>query len=256
MSTEKATALVLRLVDFSETSVVATLFTREFGKVTALAKGARRPKGPFEAALDLLAECRIVFIHKPGETLDLLTEARLERRFKSSRTDVARLYAGYYVAELLREMTEEADPHPNLFDFAQATLGRIDDGADLFTLILQFELKTLLEFGRSPALTHCVDCGKRLDTRQGASFAVTAGGVLCERHRGGKRQVVRLSAEAIGILAEQARRVEGANSDSPKEPKPIQTARRGELRAVMNRFLASLLRKQLRMTRYMTFPLV
>ena len=55
MSSEKASALVLKLVDFSETSLVVTLFTREFGKVQALAKGGRRPKGPFESALDLLA---------------------------------------------------------------------------------------------------------------------------------------------------------------------------------------------------------
>ena len=55
MSSEKASAIVIRAVEFSETSLVVTLFTREFGKLGALAKGARRLKGPFESALDLLA---------------------------------------------------------------------------------------------------------------------------------------------------------------------------------------------------------
>ncbi len=81
MSSEKTLAIVVRVVEFSESSCVVTLFTRDFGKVGALAKGARRPKSSFESALDLLAVCRIVFLHKSSDTLDLLTEAKLERRF-------------------------------------------------------------------------------------------------------------------------------------------------------------------------------
>ena len=112
MSTEKSRAFVLRLVDFSDSSCVVTLFTEDFGKIAALAKGARRPKGPFESALDLLAICRVVFLHKSSSSLDLLTEAKLETRFRASTRGLSRLYAGYYVAELLNELTDIADPHP------------------------------------------------------------------------------------------------------------------------------------------------
>ena len=101
MASEKTQAIVLRVIEFSETSCVLTLFTEHFGKVSALAKGARRPKGPFEGALDLLALVRLVFLRKSSEALDLLTEAKLQRRFRSAQRDLSRLYAGYYVAELL-----------------------------------------------------------------------------------------------------------------------------------------------------------
>ena len=122
MSTEKTLAIVLRVVDFSETSCVVTLFTEQFGKIGTLAKGARRPKSPFDSALDLLAVCRIVFIDKAGDVLDLLTEARLERRFRSASRDLSRLYAGFYVAELLLELTDLGDPHPELYRRADETL--------------------------------------------------------------------------------------------------------------------------------------
>src|ERR1051325_2178758 len=99
MASEKTQAIVLKVVEFSETSCVLTLFTEDFGKIGALAKGARRPKSPFEGALDLLALVRIVFLHKSSDALDRLTEAKLERRFRSAQRDLSRLYAGYYVAE-------------------------------------------------------------------------------------------------------------------------------------------------------------
>ena len=77
MASEKSSAIVLRLVEFSETSLIVTLFTRDFGKVTALAKGARRPKGPFEAALDLLSLTRIVFLRKSAGRVIIIILASL-----------------------------------------------------------------------------------------------------------------------------------------------------------------------------------
>ena len=101
---KKPLALVLRTTDWSETSRIATLWTREFGKVRALAKGGRRLKSNFENALDLLTVCSIVFLRKSSGSLDLLTEAQVVQRFPRLRTDLAALYAAYYVAELLARL--------------------------------------------------------------------------------------------------------------------------------------------------------
>src|SRR5271156_4913894 len=122
MSTVKATALVLRTTDWSESSRICTLWTRELGKVRGLAKGGRRLKSNFEVALDLLTVCCIVLLRKSSGGLDLLTEAQVIERFPRLRQDLNALYAGYYVAELLADWTEDYDPHPLLFDEARATL--------------------------------------------------------------------------------------------------------------------------------------
>src|SRR5919204_5160163 len=116
MSNEKANALVVRTSDWSETSRIATLWTREFGRVRVLAKGGRRLKSNFDSALDLLTLCSIVLLRKSSGSLDLLTEARVVKRFPHLRTDLPALYAAYYVAELLSDWTEDYDPHPGLFD--------------------------------------------------------------------------------------------------------------------------------------------
>ena len=168
MNSEKATALVLRVVEFSETSSVVTLFTREFGKIHGLAKGARRPKGPFESALDLLGLCRIVFLRKSPGALDLLTEAKLLKRFRPCGRELSSLYAGYYVAELLNELTDDYDPHPELFDEAVAMLAGLAAGEGaagdaVATLIARFELVTLNLLGHLPSLEQCVECGKPVE---------------------------------------------------------------------------------------------
>ena len=69
---ETALALVVRGTDWSETSRIATLFTREFGKIRALAKGGRRLNSKFEIAFDLLNVCQVVFLKKASGGLDLI----------------------------------------------------------------------------------------------------------------------------------------------------------------------------------------
>ena len=148
MSAEKTDAIVIRSVDFSETSSIVTFFSRGFGKLSTLAKGARRKKGPFESALDLLATCRIVFLHKSNDALDLLTEAKLVNRLRASEVDLHRLYAGYYFAELLQNLTDEMDPHPELYDVTLESLRLLEDGEVLYEpVVLRYELTVLRETG-------------------------------------------------------------------------------------------------------------
>lgn len=244
MAAEKSLAIVLRVVDFSETSVVATLFTRDFGKVSALAKGARRPKGPFEAALDLLAVCRIVFLHKASDALDLLTEAKLERRFRAGSRDLSRLYAGYYIAELLRELTDAADPHPELFQAADHTLVTLESECDVAKSILEFELTALGLLGHLPSLDRCVGCGKSVAAASRVSFGQLAGGVLCPSCRPGQKQVVSVSGPTIEALRQLA---------EPGEYRETRVAPAvwGEARGLLNQFLTNLVGRRWRMHPYL-----
>ena len=246
MSAEKATALVLRVVEFSETSYVTTLFTREFGKVRALAKGARRLKGPFESALDLLSLCRIVFLRKSSEALDLLTEAKLERRFRAPGRELSSLYAGYYVAELLNELTDDADPHPELFDAASETLAGLSSGDSAPGLVLRFELTALRTLGHLPSLDECVECGAAAPAAGRVAFGLLAGGVLCARCRPGKKQVVSLRAESLRILRQFA----DPRADAWRQTE-IDRGLRGEIRGVMNQYLCNLLGRRPRMHGYL-----
>lgn len=245
MSAEKAIAIVLRTVDFSESSLVVTLFTREFGKISGLAKGAKRLKGPFESALDVLALCRIVFLRKSSETLDLLTEAKLQRRFRVVGPGLEALYAGYYVAELLAEMTDQYDPHPGLFDLAESTLAGLMAGEEASKRLLHFELGALRELGHLPALDCCAECAKPIAMSGRISFGLLDGGALCARCRQGKRQVASVAAGVLRIMAQFAA------PDDRWQRIEIDRRSHGELRGLLNHFVCHLLGRKPRLHEFL-----
>ncbi len=236
MPSLRSQALVLRTVEVFETSLVVTLFTREMGKVSALAKGGRRLKGPFSGGLDLLGLSDIVVLHKASDALDLLTEAAPVERFTSLRGDLAALYAGYYVAELLTELTDFHDPHPKLFDAAVVTLRHLGDPVLRDRRLLRFELACLRELGLMPALDACAHCGKAIDaTGDAFAFGLATGGILCPNCRPGQPHVATVSGralEALRALAEPGPSWRSVAAD-PKSLAPV----RATLGAVISHLL-------------------
>ncbi|EAQ78659.1 DNA repair protein RecO [Blastopirellula marina] len=231
MSSEKTTGIVIRIVEFSESSCITTLFTEDFGKISGIAKGCRRPKSAFESAIDLLSLCRIVFLHKTSDSLDILTEAKLLRKFRSAQRSLPHLYAGYYIAELLGEFTHESDPYAELFHIADQTLAELDGGGNVPKLVLHFELSLLRLLGQLPELSFCVDTGRPAPKTGRVPLGLLAGGVLSREARAGHRQVIDVTAETIEIFRRLAE-----PGESWRETE-IPASRRGECRGVINRYI-------------------
>lgn len=250
MAAEKALALVVRGTDWSETSRITTLFTHEFGKVRALAKGGRRLKSSFDCAFDLLSVCRIVFLRKASGGLDLLTEARLEEQFPVLRENMTALYAGYYVAELLGDGTQDYDPHPALFDAALETLRNLGKQADVPAAVTAFEVVWLRELGYSPRLDVCATCGAEVlpagVTR--TVFSPSAGGVLCPTCGPGATDRRGLSSAGLATLRSLA--TESDTALSLVVPMPV----RGELRQILGQTVSYVLGRRPRLLGYVDRP--
>ena len=250
MASAKATAIVLKTTDWSESSRIATFWTREFGKVRALAKGGRRLKSAFENALDLLTVCSIVFLRKSPGTLDLLTEAQVVQRFPRLRDDLDALYAGYYVAELLNDWTEDYDPHPLLYDESLATLRDLgckpEPGVPVIETgprVMRFELTLLREFGYNPALNVCAVCENEIK-RERLAFSAAAGGVLCSRCQNVAREKRALSRPAWELL-----RAFAAAGDEWKQSRNAVV--RAEVRQVLGHYVTYLMGRRPRLLPYL-----
>ncbi len=231
---ESDEAIVLHRVEFSETSLVLTLFSRNFGKIRALAKGGRRLKGPFESALDILAQIRVVFLHKRSDALDLLTESKLVRRFSVTEKNLAGLYGAFYVAELIDRLTTDGDPFPVVFDLATETLAQLETGNSVIRSLIRFEQRLLKEIGQQPSLDVCVECGKPIDAQlRRVPFGLLDGGVLCPGCREGHRELTSVSRDALDAL----KRLNGDDWDRFSLERNV----KNEIRGLYNNYFSHLI---------------
>ncbi|MDA0282454.1 MAG: DNA repair protein RecO [Planctomycetota bacterium] len=248
MQSEKADAIVIRLADFSNTSRVVTFFTREFGKTTAIAKGGKRLKGPFDSALDLLSTCRIVFLRKSSSALDILTEASLTDRFRPPSDSLNSFYAGCYVAELLGGLTEEYDPHEHLFDASIHALRQFADGNNVHLSLLKFELATLQEIGQLPSFDDCVHCAELIDVEESYTFRVSQGGLVCPRCQHAGSSEHQIQAGTVALLRKLANSSDCFTSRITASPQQLR-----EMRFTLTATVSSILGRRPSSLRYLQF---
>lgn len=146
-------AVVLRSLDYGETSQIVTLFTREKGKIGVMAKGARRPKSSFGATLQPMAYTQVVFYYKPTRTLQTLSESSHVESFHRLRRSLKTITVGLRVVELVDALLEEEDPNPDVFRLIVQVLRRLNTtdarAANLWPYV-QLQLASVL--GMAPSV--------------------------------------------------------------------------------------------------------
>jgi len=120
-------AVVLRSLNYGETSQIVTLFTRKKGKLGVMAKGARRTKSSFGSTLQPMAYTQVVFYYKSTRTLQILSESSHVDAFHGLRRDLETLTVGFRVVELIDALLEAEDPQPPVFSLAVQVLRRLDE---------------------------------------------------------------------------------------------------------------------------------
>ena len=146
-------AVVLRSLDYGETSQIVTLFTQEKGKLGVMAKGARRPKSSFGATLQPMAYTQVVFYYKPTRTLQTLSESSHVESFHSLRRDLKSITVGLRIVELVDALMEEEDAQPEVFALLVRTLRQLDIAETRVTnLWLYAQLRLAQMLGVAPAV--------------------------------------------------------------------------------------------------------
>lgn len=169
-------AVVLRSMEYGETSRIVTLFTRTKGKISVLAKGARHPKSRFGATLQPMSYIQAVYYYKPGRGLQTLSESAHIEVFHRIGRDLERISAGLRIVELVQALMEEEEQQPLVFDLLLQVLHWLDAAeANVANLLPYFQLKLAAVLGFSPAIER--DAVQALP-EEGGLLAFDTGGVF------------------------------------------------------------------------------
>lgn len=179
MAVQKTQGFVLRREDIRETSVLLTVYTRDFGKIKLISKGVRSPDQKFIAAYELFVLDEIVFYEKRKKTFYLLSQCELVDYFPKARESLDRLsYANYFI-EFLNSVTTIGDKNIKLYELLHDSLRLLSSKASPKRVARIFEIKLLSILGFMPRLKICVSCDKEIKNKR-AKFSLSEGGVLCE----------------------------------------------------------------------------
>jgi len=160
MPTDDAEALVLRQYTLSEADRIIVLFTKEHGKLRAVAAGAKRPRSRIGACLEPLNHVRLHYYLKEGADLAHIRQCETLHSYLGKETSVERLYAYTYLAEILQEISQENNPNPLLFRLTLATLAACEELGVRKALLRYFEFWSLRLSGLLPNYDYCSGCGK------------------------------------------------------------------------------------------------
>ena len=179
MAILKTEAIVLRMQEYGESSKILTLYTRDYGRLKVLAKGARRLKSRFGGVLDLINYVTIVFYQKETRDLQLLSQADLVRPFLHLREDLHRLALASALVELIDRTESGQMPNPRLFKLLVGCLIGIDESGNAEVYFDYFTLHFLGFAGFRPRLRRCLHCGQK-PKGYVVNFQFRRGGYFCE----------------------------------------------------------------------------
>ena len=203
----KDEGIVLKTIKLGEADRIVTLFTRDNGKVRAVAKGIRKTKSRFGGRLEPFT--RVALIVYRGRNLDTITSADILTSFRVVREDYARLTAAATLAEIVEKITPEDERSFSVFALLNGGLEALAVHGPS-TVVPAFLLKLLSLSGYHPQLTSCAGCGERGSLQ---AFSPASGGAVCESCAREDRKSFALGRDRLELLSRLLRADFGVVAD-------------------------------------------
>ncbi len=231
-------AVVLRRSDFGEADRLLTLYSRDYGKVRAIAKGARKPQSRKTGHVELFM--RSDFMLARGRTIDIVTQAETIEPHRALSQDLLRTTYAAYAVELLDNFTPEEEKHTGIYNLLIEALVRFDNSDNLPLAARYFELRLLSLAGFQPQLFYDVVTGDAIEEAD-YYFSATEGGLFHLQERKVDRSARRVSAAAIKVL-----RFLQTRTWETVAHLQLRQSLQQELESVMHYYVAYLLEKQIK----------
>lgn len=176
--TLRVEAIVLRHLDWGEADRLIWLFTREYGKLRAVAKGVRKARSRKAGHLEPFT--RVSLLLARGKEIPLITQVDTLDAYLPIREDLIRMTCGLYLVELLDRFTYEEGANLSIFTLLADSLGRLSQEVDQDLVARYYEIRLLDYLGFRPHLFKCAQCSQEIKA-ENQYFSALQGGVLCPK---------------------------------------------------------------------------
>jgi DNA repair protein RecO (recombination protein O) len=207
---------------YKDSSRILTFYSKEFGKITGIVKGARQAKSRFGAALDPLSHVAIILYRKETREIQTVTGCEVVEPYRSLREDLDKMSLAMQIVEIHNCVTHPDEPNPSLFKLlvqSLSTLNAATSGMRNVFHVYEYYLAHLL--GVAPVCTVCVSCGRPLDQERGVLFIPERGGTVCEQCGSGGTRAIRLTTETQKAMSFIGTEKEIGNLLSTEFPGPV-----------------------------------
>lgn len=175
----KTTAITLKSRKWGDADRIVTFYTKNVGKIRAVARGARRLKSRMGAALEPLTICELNLFEKSGDSLYRVSQVDLIEPFVRFREDLTLMAAAARMVNVVGAITPDGDPDPPLFETLEQGLRSLVTSNDPALTALLFQIRLLGLTGFRPQTDHCSACD-RTRVIQDPQFSPAAGGLVCQ----------------------------------------------------------------------------
>jgi DNA repair protein RecO (recombination protein O) len=190
MNSCRTRGIVLHVTDHGEADKIVTFFSPDLGRVTGIAKGAKRSQKRFVNKLEEFSLLQIMYRPARGDGLFFLSEADLENAYLAIRTHYDRYVVAMYAGELTLRFTREHDPDPEIFTLLAWTMQELEEGRDPLAVAAFFHLRLLGAAGYEPQLDRCGLCATPVESGWDYALHAGRGALVCVRCQGEQRGAV------------------------------------------------------------------
>ncbi len=169
-------SIVLKRMDLGEADRILTLYTREHGKLRAVAKGVRRTTSRSAGHLELFTHGDALLA--VGRELDVISQVDTLDAFRRVREDLDLTTHAYYLAELVDRLTEDRMENVAIYEALLDGFAALEEGHHPRLVVVAFLLRLLQALGYRPELTECVACRSAIQPGEN-EFSAHLGGALC-----------------------------------------------------------------------------
>ncbi len=197
----KNEAIVLRKINYSETSLIVHLYTKENGRISAIIKGARSSKSKIGSKIDVLNLVEVVFYNKEVKDLQLITQSNLINHFQIIKGDLEKVKYASAVCELILKLIPEKEVNTKLFKGVTKIMSLMNSqSSDPIYLFSQFMVFFIKEIGFELSFTHCSNCDSEIDDSLQNAFSYAAG-VICHNCNSDKLTTFEFSKELFNLFS-------------------------------------------------------